>query len=80
MTYTYTVDLDLERGEHELSVQVNNVWQIVSSNPITVTASYDLASHGVELYQGDGISNCGTLLFPTFPSSRSIARTPSMGE
>jgi hypothetical protein len=53
MTYTYSVVLSLERGSHELSVQVNNVWQIVSSSPQNFVVSYDLTVHGVDLYQGD---------------------------
>lgn len=73
MTYTYTYETDLERGAHALQIQVNNIWQIVSSDEQTIHASYDLDTHGIGLYQGDrrinawGIHISDTLL-PDLPS------------
>lgn len=52
-TYTYSADLDLERGSHAVTAQVNNVWQIVSSPVQDFVMAYDLSEHRMDLYSDE---------------------------
>lgn len=52
-TYTYTADLDLERGSHSVSAQVNNIWQVLSSPSQDFIMAYDLAQHRIDVYQDE---------------------------
>jgi len=52
-TYTYKADIDLERGNHVISAQVNNIWQIVTSPNQDLVMAYDLAVHRIDLYQDE---------------------------
>lgn len=52
-TYTYTADLDLERGSHSVAAQVNNIWQVITSPSQDFIMAYDLAQHRIDLYQDE---------------------------
>lgn len=52
-SYVYVATADVSRGEHSLSVQVNNIWAVVSSDEQTFTAAYDLNEHSAKVYWGD---------------------------
>lgn len=52
-SYVYVAYADVSRGEHTLSVQVNNIWAVVTSSEQTFTATYDLHESSVKVYWGD---------------------------
>jgi len=56
-SYVYVAHADVSRGEHTLSVQVNNIWAVVISDEQTFTSSYDLHETSAKVYWGDKLVN-----------------------
>lgn len=53
MTYTYIADVELERGEHLIGAQVNNIWNVLTIPKQTFTIQYENATNGIDLYCGE---------------------------
>lgn len=53
MTYTYVIEIPVERGTHQISAQVTNIWKVITSQPFQFQSAYELAEHGIDLYQGE---------------------------